>query len=290
MSDKTPRLDLETFDVGDKPPWDHTDTVEATDQYAIVHGPIADRPDTGEYDDELYHAVDQNITWRWDQDAADWEYFAGQGSADQPVPGDSYYNGLLAGGLGGINDEPLPLTSDVNGGGDRSLTDLEKVGTEALEAEDITGVEEIEASDATVDSVTSNSATVEGTATVDALEAERGSIGNVQITPENADSISTHKGDQVTVEADDTETIFSFDEPVDVIGGALYGGDIQRLNYVVGGDVVRINGSGRSRGRDISGTDFESLPVPPAKDVTEITFQNGSGVQDYTYGWVVNTV
>ncbi|WP_408957575.1 glycosyl hydrolase family 28-related protein [Natrinema sp. 74] len=89
MADRTPRLGLGTFDPGDD--WDHTDTVEAVDEHAIVRGPIAERPASGEYDDELYHATDQGITWRWDADGGDWTYFSGQGSADRPVPGTSHF-------------------------------------------------------------------------------------------------------------------------------------------------------------------------------------------------------
>ncbi|MDS0475538.1 glycosyl hydrolase family 28-related protein [Natrinema sp. 1APR25-10V2] len=89
MADRTPRLGLGTFDPGDE--WDHTDTVEAVDERAIVRGPIAERPAAGEYDDELYHATDQGITWRWDADGEDWTYFSGRGCADRPVPGTSHF-------------------------------------------------------------------------------------------------------------------------------------------------------------------------------------------------------
>ncbi|SEH16623.1 Pectate lyase superfamily protein [Natronorubrum sediminis] len=89
MADETPRLGLGTYEPGDE--WDHTDTVEALDEHALVRGPIADRPVEGEYDDELYHATDQGITWRWDASSEDWAYFGGRGSADHPVPGTSYF-------------------------------------------------------------------------------------------------------------------------------------------------------------------------------------------------------
>ncbi|KDE60397.1 hypothetical protein EL22_00335 [Halostagnicola sp. A56] len=89
MADQTPRLGLGTFEQGDD--WDHTDTVEAVDRRTIVHGPIVERPAEGEYDDELYHATDQRITWRWDASSGDWIHFGGRGSADQPVPGTSHF-------------------------------------------------------------------------------------------------------------------------------------------------------------------------------------------------------
>ncbi|WP_090621403.1 glycosyl hydrolase family 28-related protein [Natrinema salaciae] len=89
MVDRTPRLGLGTYERGDD--WDHTDTVEAVDERAIVHGPIADRPAEGEYDDELYHATDQGLTWRWDAASGDWKHFSGLGCADHPVPGTSHF-------------------------------------------------------------------------------------------------------------------------------------------------------------------------------------------------------
>ncbi|QFU81487.1 right-handed parallel beta-helix repeat-containing protein [Natronorubrum aibiense] len=89
MADRTPRLGLGTYERGDE--WDHTDTVEAVDEHAIVRGPITERPAEGEYDDELYHATDQGITWRWDAESSDWTYFSGRGSPDQPVPGTSHF-------------------------------------------------------------------------------------------------------------------------------------------------------------------------------------------------------
>lgn len=93
MVEKTPRLNLDDYEPGDND-WDHSDTVNAVDEHAIVRGPIADRPATGEYDDELYHATDQNITWRWDADAADWVAAGGTGSESQPIPGTTHLEGL----------------------------------------------------------------------------------------------------------------------------------------------------------------------------------------------------
>jgi hypothetical protein len=90
MSDETPRLALAVFEQGDQQ-WDHTDAVEAIDRYAIERGPIAERPERGEYDDELFHATDQRITWRWDEAAGDWVHFGGTGSASERVPGTSNF-------------------------------------------------------------------------------------------------------------------------------------------------------------------------------------------------------
>lgn len=84
MADETPRLNLGTYEQGDEN-WSHTDTVEAVDEHAIARGPIEDRPDQGEYDDELYYAVDQRVLWRWDEGESDWQIGGGTGSADQPL-------------------------------------------------------------------------------------------------------------------------------------------------------------------------------------------------------------
>lgn len=57
MVEKTPQLNLDNYEPGDEN-WDHSDTVEALDETAVVHAPIAERPAAGEYDDELFHATD----------------------------------------------------------------------------------------------------------------------------------------------------------------------------------------------------------------------------------------
>lgn len=93
MVEKTPRLGLNKYEQGDTD-WNHADTVEAIDENAIKHGPIDNRPRMGEYDDELYHAIDQGITWRWDASEEDWQYFSGHGSPDTPVPGTSHLEAI----------------------------------------------------------------------------------------------------------------------------------------------------------------------------------------------------
>ena len=65
MADNTPRLNLGTYAQGDKD-WSHNDTVERLDELAIDRGPISSRPTSGDYDDQMYYAVDQRILWRWD--------------------------------------------------------------------------------------------------------------------------------------------------------------------------------------------------------------------------------
>jgi len=60
MVDNTPRLGLNDYEPGDQN-WDHSDLVNAVDERAVERGPVADRPSTGDYDDELYYATDQNI-------------------------------------------------------------------------------------------------------------------------------------------------------------------------------------------------------------------------------------
>lgn len=109
MSNETPRLNLETFEQGDEN-WDHTDTVEAVDEHAIDRGPIEERPEEGEYDDELYHATDQRIVWRWDADAEDWKAASGLGSESEPVPGTTHLESVST-EQGRIEDSHLTGTS-----------------------------------------------------------------------------------------------------------------------------------------------------------------------------------
>jgi len=92
MANPTQRLGLNRYDQGDS--WDHTDTVEALDELAIQRGPIADRPGTGDYDDQMYYAVDQRILWRWDETNSDWNAAAGLGTDSDPIPGTSHFDSL----------------------------------------------------------------------------------------------------------------------------------------------------------------------------------------------------
>lgn len=115
MSNETPRLNLETFEQGDEN-WDHTDTVEAVDEHAIDRGPIEERPEEGEYDDELYHATDQRIVWRWDADAEDWKAASGLGSEDEPVPGTSYHESLSVERAGIIEVDEQPTEDELEAG------------------------------------------------------------------------------------------------------------------------------------------------------------------------------
>ena len=84
MADNTNRFGLNTYSQGDTN-WDHTDTVQTIDELAIERGAAADRPDSGDYDDELYLATDQQILYRWDDNVADW-IVEGVGSETDPLP------------------------------------------------------------------------------------------------------------------------------------------------------------------------------------------------------------
>jgi len=84
MADNTNRFGLNTYSQGDTN-WDHTDTVETIDELAIERGAAADRPASGDYDDELYLATDQQILYRWDETETDW-IVEGVGSETDPLP------------------------------------------------------------------------------------------------------------------------------------------------------------------------------------------------------------
>lgn len=84
MANPTDRLDLNRYGAGDSN-WSHSDTVETVDELAIERGAIADRPTSGNYDDELYLATDQQILYRWNETATDW-IVEGVGSETDPLP------------------------------------------------------------------------------------------------------------------------------------------------------------------------------------------------------------
>ena len=79
MAEPTPRFGLDIFEAGDEE-WDHTDTVEFVDEYAIDRGELADRPTEGEYDGEFYFAVDEATLYHWDADAGEWAVAFGRGA------------------------------------------------------------------------------------------------------------------------------------------------------------------------------------------------------------------
>jgi len=94
MATNTPRFDLGRFDPGEDG-WDHTDAVNLLDELGIDRGPIADRPTSGDYDDQMYYATDQGLFWRWDQNATDW-VTDNLGTQSEPVPGTSYFESLFS--------------------------------------------------------------------------------------------------------------------------------------------------------------------------------------------------
>ena len=69
----------------------HNDTVALFDELGIDRGSVSERPASGEYDDEMFYAVDQNTLWRWDETATDWEAAAGLGADGESIPGTSFY-------------------------------------------------------------------------------------------------------------------------------------------------------------------------------------------------------
>lgn len=95
MPDPTDRLGLNTYSQGETS-WDHTDLVEKVDELAIDRGAIADRPATGDYDDQLYYAVDQRTLWRWDETGSDWNAAGGLGASGSRIPGTTYREKLDA--------------------------------------------------------------------------------------------------------------------------------------------------------------------------------------------------
>ena len=113
MATNTPRFDLGRFDAGENG-WDHTDTVNLLDEYSINRGPIADRPTSGDYDDQMYYATDQGLLWRWDSTASDWttDNF---GTDTEPVPGTSHFSDLFSNSLTTGDIDAVNVNGDAFG-------------------------------------------------------------------------------------------------------------------------------------------------------------------------------
>ena len=93
MVDNTPRHGFQIFEDGEED-WEHRTDFELLDKLVSESGDYADRPATGEYPNELYHALDRRILYRWDDETEEWEAIAGLGSSDNPVPGTSHFEAL----------------------------------------------------------------------------------------------------------------------------------------------------------------------------------------------------
>lgn len=136
MADQTPRLDLDTFAQGDED-WSHTDTVEMLDELAVDRGPVADRPDEGDYDDEMYFAVDQRVLYRWEESESDWKIEGGRGSVDQRLAGTQYLDEADVGGDLSVGGSTT-LSGDVSLSG--VLTGLVLGGAADLDGETLENV------------------------------------------------------------------------------------------------------------------------------------------------------
>jgi hypothetical protein len=93
----TPRRTYDRPPIGDDwaASWDAL--VEDLDKHVVERGVLADRPATGEYDNELYLATDDQTLYRWDDSAASWAVAISSGgstktavsaelSANQSIP------------------------------------------------------------------------------------------------------------------------------------------------------------------------------------------------------------
>ena len=100
------------------------DTVEALDELAIDRGPISSRPTSGDYDDQMYYAVDQRILWRWDAGSSDWNAAGGLGVSSQRLPVTSYLDAV---------DVSTLTAGDVNLSGTLLLGDAADVAGNPLQ-------------------------------------------------------------------------------------------------------------------------------------------------------------
>lgn len=89
MADNTSRFGLNTYSQGDDN-WSHNDTVKLLDELAENRDVKSNRPTSGTYDNEVYHATDENIFYRWDSGSSSWVAVGGKGGSGSPVPGTTY--------------------------------------------------------------------------------------------------------------------------------------------------------------------------------------------------------
>lgn len=126
----TPRLGLGTYDYGDDE-WSHTDTVRWIDEHGVQHGTLANRPDTGTYHGEPYHALDVGITFYWDDGAESWGYMAGFGDENHRINRTLYLATLDVNDLVGIDAADLDGEAGADGqvlqtdGAEASWTDID---------------------------------------------------------------------------------------------------------------------------------------------------------------------
>ena len=71
MPTQTPRLGLNKYSQNEEG-WDHSDTVDALDQYAVVVDQETNRPASGEYDNQLFYAYDTKNVFRWVDGVGSW--------------------------------------------------------------------------------------------------------------------------------------------------------------------------------------------------------------------------
>ena len=251
MADDTPRLSLSTFDQGDAT-WDHTDTVETLDELAIDRGPISDRPSSGDYDDQLYFAVDQRILWRWDDSSSDWNAAAGLGSDSQRVPETTFLESI-----------------DVNTLADGSLE--EQIDTAQLSNEAVTAAKIAAAavkSDAIANDAVNSDAIASDQVTVDELAEALGTDSDNKIPGTTYFKKSSHEA----LEAE----------------SAIIGGDPSDLHYELvesfnpnNGELVDIDVSVESKRVLIEFGGNESSGVSMTDGKLNVTLDNSNTTHDY---------
>lgn len=122
MVTKTPRLDLDDYAVGDSPPWDHSDTVLALDEHAVVKDTFTNRPASGTYDREWFFATDRGLLYEWDDSGGTWTIVGGTGSSGNPLPevfaaGINCENNLVDNAAGVVHKQRgAPTTSELDTG------------------------------------------------------------------------------------------------------------------------------------------------------------------------------
>jgi len=108
----------------------------------------------------------------------------------------------------------------------------------------------------------------------------------------DTDSITQHGGDNQSIAANSYQTIFDVASPTELLGGNIFG-HLPSFRLTIDGTVLIDRGASAGswvRGQDMSGNEFEAIPIPQVKARTSMKLEaaNASSVSRI-YGWLVYT-
>ena len=152
---------------------------------------------------------------------------------------------------------------------DGFLWDLDVQNAAELNGNDVTGVGALEALDLTVEENAD-------------LPTD---VGGFVLSQDNINDLSYHIGDQESVTSTGRETIFDFEDPVDVVYGVVKGEQVDQI-YVTWEDGSEDTIGERFIAETENENQFSTQLVPEIEGVKKLEFTNTSSS---VYGWEVVT-